>query len=746
MPMFRTKYQWEYCSVGGVVRVKIDRGEDIAHLEELDQKLWTVLSCPVDGLEFDKTTLKLLDVDNDGKIRVNEVIAASKWLTSVLKSNDVLLEGKSELSLDRINTESEAGKAIYDSARQILSNLGLEKDTISIEDTSDSVRIFAKTALNGDGIITPESTDDSALKETISACIEKIGSSVDRSGVAGVNAAQVEAFYAALADYVAWKEEGEKSADKVFPYGENTDAAFKAVEAVREKIDDYFMRCKLIAYDSNLSDAVEVSKDAVAAISSVSLVGQMDKLADCPVANPVVDALLPFTGINPAWQEAFATFKTLVLDVDFKGNSGLTEDEWKMVTSKLAPYADWLASQKGAVIASLGDELILKYFKENKKSALLDLIAADKALETESKSIDDVNKLTHFCRDFYPFLKNYVILSDFYSPDKSIKAMFQAGVLFVDQRACRLCVRVSDMNKHADMAGLSGMFLIYCNCTSKVKNETMDVVAVMTAGGVKNLRPGTNAVFYDRNGQDWDAVITRIVENPISIRQAFWSPYRRFWDFCVGLLNKSAAEKEKKSTELLKTKATETIAGVGTKSEEKKPAFDIAKFAGIFAAIGMAVGYISKAIVDMVKGVSDLENKWMLLLAIAVIMLIISLPSCFIAWMKLRKRNLGPILNANGWAINSVVLVNIIFGSTLTDTARYPKINVKDPYALPSWKKWLRRVISFVVIALCALFICYKLGCFSLPWQKADAAGTTEVVVSDSTAVELDAEVDVAVE
>lgn len=716
--MSEKQHKWEYCSVGGVVRVKIENGDDIAHLEELDQKLWTVLSCPVDGLEFDKTTLSLLDADNDGKIRVNEVIAASKWLTSVLKNNDILLEGKCELALDQINTDSEAGKALYDSAKQILANLGLEKDSISVEDTSDSVRIFAKTALNGDGVITPESTDDPVLKETISACIDKIGSSMDRSGVAGVNAEQVEAFYTALSDYVAWKEEGDKSADTIFPYGENTDAALKAVEAVKEKIEDYYMRCKLIAYDSNLSAAVEVSKDNVAAISTGSLVGQIDKLADCPIANPTVDAILPFTGINPAWQPAFAAFKSLVLDVDYKDNTGLTEDEWKAVSAKLAPYAAWMASQKGTSVAGLGDELILKYCQENSKDKLIALLDADKALETESKSIDDVNKLTHFCRDFYTFLKNYVIFSDFYSLDKSVNAVFQAGVLFVDQRACKLCVKVSDMGKHADMAGLSGMFLIYCNCTSKVKNETMDIVAVMTAGGIKNLRPGTNAIFYDRDGQDWDAVITKIVDNPISIRQAFWSPYRKVANFISDKINNFAAEKENNADALLQSKV----------EDGAKPAFDISKFASLFSVVALAFAAVVAAFAGVVAALKGLD-WWKYLIIIAAIMLVISGPACFIAWRKLRKRNLGPVLNANGWAINSVVLVNILFGGTLTDTAKYPHLNVKDPYAIPAWKKWLRRIIAIIVIAFCVLFFTNKLECIGLPYHHKDkSAEKTEAV------------------
>ena len=37
------KYKWNFVNVGGSARVRINSGEDIAHLDELDPKMWTVL-------------------------------------------------------------------------------------------------------------------------------------------------------------------------------------------------------------------------------------------------------------------------------------------------------------------------------------------------------------------------------------------------------------------------------------------------------------------------------------------------------------------------------------------------------------------------------------------------------------------------------------------------------------------------------------------------------------------------------
>ncbi len=312
--MAKNTYDWKYVSLGGVPRVQIASGEDIAHLGELDQKKWTVLSCPVKGLEFDEKTLSMIDTDGDGRVRVAEIIAAAEWLTSVLKDKDAILKGEDTIPLAQIDTDCEAGKKLFDSARQILSNLGLEKDSISVADTSDSVAIFAKTKLNGDGVVTPASTDDEELKKTIETIVSTVGSATDRSGEEGVNEEIVEKFYAALADYAAWLDAAEADLEAVQPYGADTSAALDAVNAVRDKVADYFMRCKLINFDEAVSDALDVSVEKVSAISGTDLVANEAEIATYPLARPDKAPVLPLKALNPAWQGAFATLTSLVLD------------------------------------------------------------------------------------------------------------------------------------------------------------------------------------------------------------------------------------------------------------------------------------------------------------------------------------------------------------------------------------------------------------------------------------------------
>ena len=77
----------------------------------------------------------------------------------------------------------------------------------------------------------------------------------------------------------------------------------------------------------------------------------------------------------------------------------------------------------------------------------------------------------------------------------------------------------------------------------------MDIVAAVTVGDTQNIAIGKNGIFYDRQGHDWDARVTSVIDNPISIGQAAWSPYRKMAAFIEEKVRSMAASKESKLTE-----------------------------------------------------------------------------------------------------------------------------------------------------------------------------------------------------
>jgi hypothetical protein len=106
----KSTHTWKFFRAGGFDQVKLESGADLANLDQLDQKLWVALACPTTGLEFDQKTLALIDTDKDGRVRAPELIAAAKWVTSLLKNPDDVLKSSPSLSLAAINDATPEGK------------------------------------------------------------------------------------------------------------------------------------------------------------------------------------------------------------------------------------------------------------------------------------------------------------------------------------------------------------------------------------------------------------------------------------------------------------------------------------------------------------------------------------------------------------------------------------------------------------------------------------------------------------
>lgn len=542
------RYKWSFANVGGVTRVRIRSAEDLRHLGELDKKMWTVLSCPVNGLEISADSLSLMDTDGDGKLRLKEVVATSEYLCASLKDPKSLFE---------------------------------QKDTVSMDNIAD---------------------------EAVLAVAKKIAGDKSEIALADVQAA---------IDAVAIEEQPVPAA----PLEADVIAAYK------EKSAEY------AAYF------------------------EQEKLQKLGLA------VIPEDAVKP----------------------GMTEKKFAEMGAQIA---EWEAAKAAA------------------EGANADALAAAKA------EFMPLRKLLLLHRDFYRLLRNFITLEDFYDLNEKTIASFQAGTLIIDQRACHLCIRVNDPAKHDAQAPLSGMYLLYCNCVNQKSGKTAQIVAAMTQGEIKNLSVGKNGIFYDNDGLDYDATVTKIIDNPISIRQAFWTPYRKFAKWIEEKINKSAAEKDAKAFDDMTAKV-DAVKVEGAPDGAQKPAFDIAKFAGIFAAIGMALGMIGTMLVSVAKGWVTL-TWWQQILVFCGILLLISGPSMIMAWLKLRRRNLAPVLNANGWAVNADAIISVPFGMTLTEQVSFPL--VKAPKVdMSNGKQWLIGicvtllvlVVVCVILHLCGFCFCF---------------------------------------
>jgi len=716
-----TSHAWKFFRTGGLDQVALSTGADLLALDQLDQKLWVALSCPVKGLELDEKTLALIDTDGDGRIRVPELLAAIKWAAARLNDAGDLLRGADALPLAAINASTEDGKILLASAKQILANLGKkEAAAITVADAANTAKIFSASALNGDGVIPPEATDDPAVQALIKDIIACAGGTADRTGSIGVTAEKIDGFFGDLTAYIAWVEKS--STKEIAILSEATDAAVAAIRAVRAKVDDYFARTQLASFDARALAALNRSETEYLAIAAKDLKISAEEVAGFPLGRIEAGKPLPLLeNVNPAWAAALATLHAkVVAPVYGASKTSLTTAEWAALNAQFAPYETWLGGKAGSAVEKLGLARMKEILAGSGRAALAQLIALDKALEPEFKAISDVERLVRFHRDLRALLHNFVNFADFYSRDRW--AVFQAGTLYLDSRSTELCVRV---DSPSPLAAMSKVYIAYCACT-RAGSPPINIAACFTQGDSDFLFVGRHGVFYDRAGRDWDAVITSIVDNPISIRQAFWSPYKKFIRMIEEQVAKRAAAADAASSGKLAS-AAESAANVDKAKVEPPKKVDV----GAVAAIGVAITGAISALTLILGYVFQLK-AWQYPLALVGLLLVISTPSMIIAWLKLRQRTLGPILEGNGWAVNGRVAINIPFGSALTDLAVLPpgaQRSLEDPYEDKEAAKQRRRVIALVVVlvlAAAAIFIRWKrVQTGHYFWQPAPATAAT---------------------
>lgn len=733
------KHQWRFFRSGGFDQVLIDNVGDLRHLGELDQKLWTVLACPSTGLEFDARTLRLLDQDGDGYIRAPEIIAAAQWLCEVLKTPEVLFEQADSLPLAAINEAHEQGASLLATAHKVLGYVGkADADQISIDDFADPALLFAADHPNGDGIVPAQLAPTPALAAAIERIIAHTGAVEDRSGEAGIDEERVRSFFASAAEVIDWHQQAEAGADSVLVLGDGTTAAAAALEAVRDKIDDFFTRCRLAAYDGRAASLLNPAEDTYAELALKQLgAGNVDvaalPLAQIGSANP-----LPLVqGINPAWQEAVDALRSTVVEPLLGSRETLSWEEWQDLLSRFDAYRGWFALRPQTTVADIDLAELRALVAADSESALLALIEADLAAETAAAQVDTLEQLVRYSRHFVTLTRNFVSLSDFYQGRE--KAIFQAGTLYLDQRSCQLCLRVSNVDRHQALAPLSASYLVYCECV-RHDEEPMQIVAALTGGDADEmLVAGRNGVFYDRQGRDWSATVTQVVEAPISVRQAFWSPYQRIARMISEQIQKFAAARDG----AVDSGAADAISGAA--EAPPAPPFDIAKFAGIFAAIGLALGALGTALAAVVSGFLSLP-AWQMPLVVLGIMLLISGPSVLMAWFKLRQRNLGPLLDANGWAINTRARINIPFGGALTQVASLPagsRHASVDLYAerKTPWRSWL-----FLIAVIALALVMWQQGVYDRFLSPPEVAVQTEPAEAEPAAADPVVEPDEAAE
>ena len=698
------KYSYHFMQNGGLIQAKISTIDDVLNLRDLDPKMWTALACPVQGLEFSEETLSILDTDKNGRVRQPEILEAVEYIRKYFSRPEIIMQKGDSIPLDAMSSEPFAcGHSPLDSAKSVLSILEKsDASELKLEDLSVNDKLFAPNVFNGDGVLCAECVKDEAVANVIKDIITCTGGTDDISGVKGITRTQTEEFFNNAKALKEWRDSGAKNDPKIFFLKDATDAAAKSFMAIKEKVNDYYLRCSLINFDGGSKDIMKAKTDTMFLDENGELF-DLDHLALLPIALCEGGKPLPLDAtVNPAWKEAVAAFKENVTKpLMGKDISSLSETNWRKIEELFKPYENWYTAMPQNEVCSLGLDRITEILDGGYEQKINDLLSEEESRPPVALASVELRKMLLLRRDFVELLKNFVSFEEFYTLGE--KAIFQCGTLYLDGRACDLCVKVLDIAKHGTMAALSQCFLVYCDCTKRGNTDkTMQIAALISNGNTDNIIVGRNGVFFDREGGDWDATIVKIIENPVNIKQAFFSPYKKLLRLIQEKIAKAAADKETAINGKLTSAVNDTKLPATKDDATAAAAAAIPKKidVGTIAALSVAISGITTLIVGIFTNLFKLG--WKLPFAIILILLLISLPSMILAYLKLRQRNIAPVLDASGWAINGNTKISTILGRSLTHLPAHPPrafLAAKDPFASKKFP-WKRIIFAVVIIAI----------------------------------------------
>jgi len=642
----------------------------------MDEARWMAVIAPCHGLICDPVFLNFLDSDGSGSIRSEELKLAWKWLKEVLKNHQGVTQKSSSLVLQHLNLDSETGRQLHATAKQIFINLNCkDTDTITLEQTRDRQNILSAASCNGDGIIPPNAVEDPMIASLIRDIMATVGSERDLNGEQGVSKPLLDKFIAESQAFLAWHEMGlldnNSATTKIMPRGEDTAKLFSVIQTIELKLDEYFLQCQLLLVDPSLKAPLDslVSKAGVK-LDFADQEAVLDYMKRAVLAESSRKQTISLKqNINPQYlahlQNLFTVFFTK------KTDSEISIQEWQELKAEFAPYRDWMANKSGALVKKLGAERVRFLNNASQIERLYHLIKADAVVAQELSGIALLEKTILFQRWLMDLLNNFISFSQLFEPDT--KSLIQAGQLIMDGRHFDLTIPIIDRTSHRSVAVKSNICTIYLKIYKNMggSRHEKEIATAVTAGSMNNLYVGKLGIFTDHHASKWDALIVDIITHPVSMSESMKMPFVKLGEFLSTQAERFSSSRYGEIEQSLGSSLD--VADKALTLNQNKTPVALSPFGNMsflmlgsglsLAALGSSFAYIVKAL----SNVSFL-HVFMVLLSIVILM---AGPIVILSYLKLRRRDLGLFLEAGGWAINGSMPLTHSHGKLFTKILKY---------------------------------------------------------------------------
>jgi len=660
----------------GVRQLRIEKAEDLLALEDLEEPFWMATSAPVHQFSCDLALLRTLDPEGNQRIRSCDIRKSVSWLFQRLGNLDRITHRDEFLFLRDLDPDSEEGRDLGEAGVTILRNLGEPEDgQLTLDRVRERMQVLARDDRNGDGVVPPSSVEDPRLRSFVRDIIETVGGVADMNGALGVDSTRLDRFLESVQALLDWRRQvsgsGARPGDDLFPLGDATSEGHELVTRLAEPIDSYFTLCRVAELNESLGK--EVPHPGVGTEAFEDNEKALQYLRQSPIARPQPSAGLRIDHqVNPFYREDLHNLEKTVLAPILGSSlegSVLRESAWHSVKKAFEPFENWLSQKPGGQVERLGPETLKSYLRGDLAERLRKRIREDLAAGPELAALRDFERLLLLQRWLLDLCNNFVSFPYLYDPDR--RAMFETGRLVLEGRYFNLNVRVEDVESHSSAARRSGTFLLYSQVIGSRAEKDYFVVTPVTAGSVEGLVVGKRGVLFDLSGEERDTVILKVVANPVSLSQATFAPLRRLASLLLSATERVGSGTEKQVETTVLGKAGSIGADLGGKVAgldggasilpSQKPGSPDEKGSGgllagareVVLAGGVTVAALVSSFAYVTKTLSDMQTIYPILVVLFLGVGLVLVPTGLVAYTRLRARNLGAILEASGWALNS---------------------------------------------------------------------------------------------
>jgi len=629
---------------GNALHFKIEDYRDLKEILELDEALWIATTAPVSNLKVDEVFLALLDSDHDGRLRAEEVKDGIRFLLSNLTEYSGIRAGNSKLPLTAIKKETEFGSRIHTSAVKVLKRLQTTADNIDLAQVRAVKEQVLQGGLDEAGIVLPEAADNEETGHLITDIISSVGGKEHYNGMIGVDRESMERFFIQCRCYLNWLlEAGEidkEEPTEILPLGRNTPRGYELFQSLSKKLTQYFLLCDIKRLNPSVLERALAEPEANIVLNLIQSEQAEAYLAEAPLSLLDVEGNFDLSGeINPYFRIAVTEFIAAVV-APLLGAETETLDKGALeqLTNIFTPYKEWLGQKPDVQIDHLASESIQKYLNDLAYEETLErLIEESHKTAFVLENLRELERLLLYQAYVLQLTNSFVSFPHLYNPEK--RALFEEGTLILDGRHFTLAIKVDDRKHHIETCRSSNIFVIYCELYGSDGEMKYEIAAPVTSGNRGTIHLNKWGIFNDINGNELNAKIVDIVENPISVGEAIVDPFIR--------INRAFFSR----LEQFSSKAEERLFRLEEKKDKEKKKKDNGS-AGLLAGGGVAIAAIGSSFAFMVKTLSALTMK-IVFLALLIVAAIIAIPAGIAAYYKLSRRDLSTILEGSGWGINS---------------------------------------------------------------------------------------------